>query len=134
MKIIVRRHEPGLTCMIGDLYLDGVHFCSVLEDLPRPEKIRGETAIPAGLYGLLVTESPRFKTRLPILLDVPGFEGVRIHAGNTDRDTEGCLLVGKWPGGEIITNSRVTLAALMERLDAKLGPHFIEIFNPEVSP
>lgn len=131
MKLRLNRHASGLTCTIGDLYIDGAHFCHVLEDIVRPEKIAGETAIPAGAYRIDVTYSPRFKTNLPLLRNVPGFEGVRIHAGNNDKNTEGCLLVGQWAGGEFITNSRATLAALLERMDEAAEPMEIEIVNHE---
>jgi hypothetical protein len=58
-------------------------------------KIPGETAIPEGRYRIVVTKSQRFGRMLPLLLDVPGFEGIRIHTGNTHAETSGCLLVGQ---------------------------------------
>lgn len=132
MNLTLRRHASGLTCTIGDLYIDGAWFCNTLEDIVRPDKVAGETAIPAGTYKVVVTESPRFKRRLPLLLNVPNFEGVRIHAGNTDRDTEGCILVGHWGGGEFISDSRAALAVLMERLDGEDAT--IEIVNHQEAP
>lgn len=130
MKLTLRRHASGLTCTIGDLYVEGVWFSNSLEDIVRPEKIAGETAIPAGTYKIVVTESPRFGKPLPLLIDVPNFEGVRIHAGNTDKDTEGCILVGHWNGGEFISNSRAALILLMEKLDED-PENSIEIVNHE---
>lgn len=103
--------------MIGDLLVNGEFISHTLEDLPRPEKIKGETAIPAGTYSVEITWSPRFKRDLPLVKNVPGFEGIRFHAGNTERDTDGCLLVGTWTGGEEIHNSRQALEALMDVLN-----------------
>lgn len=116
MRLTLNRHPSGRSCTIGDLLVDGEFFCHTLEDVVRPKKIPGETAIPTGTYGLEITWSPRFKRDLPLLLRVPGFEGVRIHAGNTAADTEGCLLVGTWSGGEEIRNSRAALERLLDTL------------------
>lgn len=80
---------------IGELYIEGEYYCDTLEDTVREEKIAGKTAIPYGKYEVIVNRSPRFKRDLPLLLDVPNFEGIRIHRGNTDEDTSGCILVGE---------------------------------------
>ncbi len=81
----------------GKLYVDGHYECETLEDTVRAEgiKIPGQTAIPYGDYKVVLTWSARFKRILPLLLNVENFDGVRIHAGNTEEDTEGCILVGK---------------------------------------
>lgn len=68
-------------------------------------KVMHETAIPAGTYKVAVSFSRRFKRDLPILLDVPGFEGIRIHPGNTAEDTSGCILVGTTKSADFIGNS-----------------------------
>lgn len=88
------RKEFTQEVTLGELYIDNEFSCFVLEDAVRPEKIYGETAIPAGEYQILLTISPRFKRVLPLLVDVPGFDGIRIHPGNSHEDTHGCLLVG----------------------------------------
>lgn len=80
---------------IGSLLVDGDYFCDTLEDAVRDTKIPGRTAIPAGRYRVIVNHSPRFGRELPRLLDVPGFEGILIHRGNTAEDTAGCILLGE---------------------------------------
>ena len=91
---------------IGKLYVNGQYFCDTLEDTNRDfnrdgdlldegeAKVYAETAIPFGAYKVEVTMSPRFKRYLPLLLDVPHFTGIRIHAGNSAGDSSGCILVG----------------------------------------
>ena len=116
MKLTLTRDKPGLTCMTGTLRVDGAFECFTLEDLPRNKKIPGETAIPAGTYKVILTMSPRFKQVMPLLLDVPNFDGVRIHPGNTDKDTHGCILVGRTKGGEFIGESRKAYEALFAKL------------------
>jgi hypothetical protein len=82
---------------LGVLYVDGVKECYICEDAVRPkgEKIYGKTAIPEGRYEVIINMSPRFKRELPLLLNVPNFEGIRIHSGNHEGHTEGCLLPGR---------------------------------------
>lgn len=123
--MLLIRHLPMPDCTIGRLSVDGVAFCDTLEDVVREVdgepvenwKIPGETAIPYGTYKVVVNYSARFKRDMPLLVGVPGFEGIRIHPGNTDHDTEGCILVGSWVGGEKIVNSRVSFDALMDMMD-----------------
>jgi hypothetical protein len=83
-------------CTIGTLSIDGLFVCYTLEDIVRPAgvKIPGATAIPEGEYRVTVDWSNRFQRFMPKLLEVPGFEGIRIHPGNTHKDTSGCILVG----------------------------------------
>jgi hypothetical protein len=95
MNIWLDRKEYTEHTTVGDIYVNGVWEAVSLEDKVRPEKIKGVTAIPEGKYEVRITWSPRFKRHLPLLIDVPGFDGIRIHPGNTHKDTEGCLLVGE---------------------------------------
>lgn len=105
---------------IGVLSIDGKTECFTLEDKVRPVKIHGKTAIPAGIYEVTVTFSARFRKPLPLLLNVPNFSGIRIHAGNTAADTEGCILVGTAQQKNKVLNSRVAFAALFEKIQAAL--------------
>lgn len=107
MEIKVKRITPiDYPYTIGKMYIDGEYFCDTLEDRVRDlnkngkfdngeVKVAGETAIPYGRYQVVVTMSPRFKRELPRLLNVPNFEGILIHRGNTDKDSAGCLLLGE---------------------------------------
>lgn len=104
MKLELNRIAKKPLYTIGWFFIDGKYFCDTLEDrcrdLNKKEKVLNETAIPAGTYEVIVNVSAKFKRKLPLLLDVPYFSGIRIHRGNTDKDTSGCILVGenKQPG------------------------------------
>lgn len=129
MKIKVERVQRDEDVTIGVLTIEGSDFtCYTLEDpvrevpgVPFKEwKVYGETAIPVGTYAVSVTYSPRFNTPLPLLAAVPGFEGVRIHAGNFARDTEGCILVGLQRADKSLVQSRAALSDLLPKiLDAQ---------------
>jgi hypothetical protein len=115
MDIQVKRFEFGTNYTISKMSIDGVFECYVLEDKVRevPDqpveqwKIAGQTAIPVGSYKVTIDFSTRFARDMPHILNVPGFSGIRIHSGNTDADTEGCLLLGSaWNGGDFISQSR----------------------------
>lgn len=108
---------------IGELFIDGEFQCYTLEDVVRPDgdKIKGKTAIPTGEYEVRITYSNRFKREMPLLLDVPMFEGIRIHPGNTAADTEGCILVGRVKGSDRIGESKAAYAELLERLEQALS-------------
>ena len=86
MEIIVAREHRNPTCTIGNMYVDGNYFAYTLEDVVRPDgvKVPNETAIPAGRYKVVISYSNRFKRRMPEILEVPMFSGIRIHGGNTD--------------------------------------------------
>lgn len=111
---------------IGILQADKLQFYT-LEDMVRPYKIYGETAIPAGKYEVRITWSPKFGQQMPILLNVPNFTGIRIHSGNTSANTTGCILVGKTKGNDIIYNSRVAYTELMNLLNTIKSPQKIYI-------
>ena len=103
---------------VGKLYVNGLPFCYTLEDEIREIKVKHETAIPTGMYRVSVTYSPNFQKLTPFIHDVPGFEYIRIHTGNDDDDTSGCVLVGM--GLQLnerrVTKSRVAFDALMNLL------------------
>jgi len=113
----------------GKLFVNGTFECYTLEDKDRKleedgEKVYGKTAIPRGSYEVVVTHSNRFKKDLPLLLDVPQFEGVRIHSGNTSRDTEGCILVGSInheDHDDFVGASKAAFKPLMEKLQEALS-------------
>jgi hypothetical protein len=106
---------------IGDLTVAGNFECHILEDPVRPAKIAGHTAIPAGSYSVIVSHSPKFGRDLPLLQDVPNFEGIRIHPGNTAADTEGCLLPGRSKARDAVGESRAAFAALFDKIKAARG-------------
>lgn len=107
MKITVQRRFRAETYTIGKMFIDGNYFCDTLEDKDRDinhdgdlndageGKVYSETAIPYGRYKVILNMSPKFGRLLPRLLDVPHFDGILIHRGNTDKDSAGCILVGE---------------------------------------
>jgi len=123
MELLVVRDICGDTCTEGQLSVDSVFECFTLEDVVRGqcEKIPGDTAIPAGRYRVIVNHSNHFKRDLPLLVDVPNFEGVRIHPGNTAQDTEGCLLVGRRRIPGAIQESRLAFDALLAKMKAAIA-------------
>ena len=118
MKIEVKRLYKTENSTIGELTIDGKFECFTLEDKEREVKIKGETAIPKGKYKVIINQSNRFKKLLPLLLEVKGFEGVRIHAGNSNHDTEGCILVGKSRSKDYISQSRKAFDALFLKMQS----------------
>lgn len=124
MNIIIERRFKKATYTIGNLYVDGRFLCNTLEDKDRgltddmtleeikARKVYGKTAIPYGTYTVTYTLSPKFGRLLPLVNSVKGFSGIRIHEGNTDADTLGCILVGKNDVKGQVTNSRNTMSKL----------------------
>ena len=120
MKLTLKRIALRSTYTIGRLYIDGNYFCDTLEDTVRDlnkngkfdngeKKVYAKTAIPYGTYEIKWTYSPRFKKYTPQLMNVPSFEGIRIHAGSTHEDTAGCLLLGENKKVGMVLNSRATI-------------------------
>ena len=96
MKLVLLRIYSNDSYCIGKLYINDIYFCDTLEDsVHQGTKIQDKTAIPYGLYNVLINYSVRFNCLMPLLENVPGFKGIRIHSGNTSADTSGCILVGK---------------------------------------
>lgn len=128
MKLTLERITYSEEATIGRLFLDNEYYCYTLEDTVRPAgvKVYGKTAIPAGTYKVIVNQSTRFKKLLPLLLDVPGFEGIRIHGGNTADDSLGCILVAK----ELISPTMIR-GSMSDDLTKKLigEEHTIEIID-----
>lgn len=127
LKLI--RKDKAADWTLGDIYIDGHLFCNTLEDTVRKDgiKIAGKTAIPAGRYEVRLTYSNRFKQVMPQLLNVPNFEGIRIHPGNTAADTEGCILVGRDGKNGMIYKSRDTYNDLMDELEKEKDLVYITI-------
>lgn len=119
MRLLLERKWLTEKTTIGSLYVNGQFECYVLEDRYRPPpepKVFGQTAIPCGEYVVKTAPSPRFKRDLPLVLNVPGFEGIRIHAGNKAEDTEGCLLPGLRRGVDEVRESKLAFDSLFEKL------------------
>ncbi len=141
VKLLLERYAFGQKATLGKLYADGEQVAYALEDVMREItgepvaswKIYGQTAIPKGMYKVITDFSQHFGHVLPHVLDVPGFEGIRIHPGNTDADTDGCILVGGKPtGDDFIPNSRATfekVLALIEAAEQDGGEVTIEVRN-----
>lgn len=124
MKLKLSRAQFEPTCTIGRLFVDGAQVAFTLEDYVRPTgapKVYGQTAIPAGTYSVIIDHSQHFGRDLPHVLNVPGFEGIRIHPGNTDKDTEGCILVGLDRLADSIGRSRLAFDALFPMIQQALA-------------
>lgn len=121
MELKLNRIFLGSSATIGELYIDKKYIADTLEDRVRPEgeKVYGKTAIPEGTYEVKLTYSPRFKKILPEILNVPNFSGIRIHTGNSSKDTEGCILVGTWDGEkeDRVGSSKIAFDKLMALLE-----------------
>lgn len=152
MELLLYRIARRDTYTIGHLYIDGKYFCDTIEDkdrgltqsMPqaviRATKRKGVTAIPAGRYRVtLEVKSPKFSAKkyeknygfcdgyLPRLINVPGFDGVLIHIGNTARDTDGCVLVGKNTKVGKVLESRAVFVKLYEELKKAKDSIYITI-------
>ena len=123
---------------IGKLFIDGIFECHTIEDTVREVvsqpvsswKIPAKTAIPRGIYEVAMTMSNRFKKIMPLLINVPGFDGVRIHSGNTSADTEGCIIIGRTRLISSVGESRIAVSSLYQKIQEALDRKekvFIEI-------
>lgn len=128
MELVLRRHTSFMDATIGELFLNGAFECFTLEDTIREVpnkpvsewKIASKTAIPTGTYKVIIDFSNRFQRKMLHILNVEGFDGIRIHAGNTSFDTEGCILVGKFAASTTISVSRSALAQLQDKVQKAL--------------
>lgn len=135
MELLLKREIRSKESTIGRLQLVNPNghnedLCFILEDVDRgldngmyltaimAYKVHGKTAIPAGRYRIVISYSNRFQKYLPELTGVTGFEGIRIHSGNTAADTEGCLLTGTKYGVDVVTDSRKAFNYLFSLLQA----------------
>ena len=121
MELILKRIAKKKSYTIGKLYVETEYLCDTLEPTWRDyrngaRKITGSSAIPEGRYAVVITWSPKLEAWLPLLLHVPNFEGIRIHAGNTAQDTAGCILVGQNLEVGKVLNSRTWLKALKAKI------------------
>jgi len=120
---------------IGELEVDGTFECYTLEDVVRTFKVWGKTAIPAGKYLLALTYSPHFDKTMIEIQGVRSFTGIRIHTGNADTDTEGCVLVGRVKGVDWISNSTAAYIDLWEKIIGAFSIHEkIEITITDTQP
>lgn len=122
---------------LGLLKINDTYTCFTLEDAARAEgvKICGSTAIPPGKYAVVIDHSERFGKEMPHVLNVPMFEGIRIHAGNTDQDTSGCILVGLSRAGDKIFDSRKAYDMVFEKIRQALDQKeevWLEVVNRQV--
>lgn len=146
MELALHRRYNGSNYTIGSLLVDGLYFCDTLEDKNRnlsstmsleeinKIKVKGETAIPYGTYKVtLNVKSPKYsnfdkykyvaftKGYIPRLINVPGFEGILIHAGNQDKDTDGCVLVGENKVKGQVINSQATWVKLYKLMQTAIA-------------
>jgi hypothetical protein len=139
MKLLLERRFKGENYTIGSLYVNGVYFCDTLEDKDRglkqstplsviqKTKVMHKTAIPTGYYRVIVNMSPSKKRMLPRLIDVPGFDGILMHRGNTADDSSGCVLVGENKVKGKVINSTQYEEKLVKLLTNAVEQIYIEI-------
>lgn len=130
IKLRLERRYKGSKYTIGKLFINDEYFCDTIEDIDRglkssmsveyikKKKVYAETAIPTGTYKIEMTYSSKFKRILPLLVDVKGFSGIRIHRGNTEIDSSGCIIVGENKvKGKVINSTRYEIALVNKLLD-----------------
>lgn len=139
MNIQLKRIAKRDVYTIGKLYINGEYFCDTIEDKDRgldqsmpvndikKKKIYGQTAIPTGTYGLVIDYSSRFKKKMAHILNVPGYDGIRIHTGNTADDSLGCIIVGQNKVVGKVINSKVTYNKLFSILQEACNKEKVNI-------
>lgn len=141
MNLTLKRLNLTPNYTEGELYVNGVYFCKTLEDTNRDlnkngqfdnneKKVYGETCIPYGKYKVILSYSPKFKRELPEILEVPNFQGIRIHRGNKVADTLGCILCGEKVKNGYLSNStpyEIKLVELLKQANIRKEESFIEI-------
>ena len=141
MNLTLKRLNLTPNYTEGELYVNGVYFCKTLEDTNRDlnksgqfdnneKKIYGETCIPYGKYKVILSYSPKFKRELPEILEVPDFQGIRIHRGNKISDTLGCILCGEKVKNGYLSNStpyEIKLVELFKQAKSRNEESFLEI-------
>ena len=128
MQLKVQRNPSKDDATIGSFFIDGVFHYFSLEDVVREVagqpvaqwKVQNRTAIPRGVYDVIIDYSTRFKRDMPHVLNVPGFTGIRIHSGNTDADTDGCILLGMKRTENEVLESRIAFDEFFPRLKTTL--------------
>jgi hypothetical protein len=133
MEVIIDRAWKRGNYTVGKVIIGGKRFSESMEDKDRgltqdmsekeikDVKVYGETAIPTGVYTVKMTYSQKYKRNMPEVLDVPGFSGIRIHSGNTAKDSLGCILLGRNTKVGMITESRKTCKEFERMLEAAGG-------------
>ena len=141
MNLTLKRLNLTPNYTEGELYVNGVYFCKTLEDTNRDlnkngqfdnneKKVYGETCIPYGKYKVILSYSPKFKRELPEILEVPDFQGIRIHRGNKIADTLGCVLCGEKVKNGYLSNStpyEIKLVELFKQAKSRNEESFLEI-------
>ena len=141
MNLTLKRLNLTPNYTEGELYVNGVYFCKTLEDTNRDlnkngqfdnneKKVYGETCIPYGKYKVILSYSPKFKRELPEILEVPDFQGIRIHRGNKISDTLGCVLCGATVKNGYLSNStpyEIKLVELFKQAKSRNEESFLEI-------
>ena len=141
MNLTLKRLNLTPNYTEGELYVNGVYFCKTLEDTNRDlnkngqfdnneKKVYGETCIPYGKYKVILSYSPKFKRELPEILEVPNFQGIRMHRGNKISDTLGCVLCGEKVKNGYLSNStpyEIKLVELLKQANIRKEESFIEI-------
>ena len=128
IKLRLERRYKGSKYTIGKLFINDEYFCDTIEDIDRglkssmsveyikKKKVYAETAIPTGTYKIEMTYSSKFKRILPLLVDVKGFSGIRIHRGNTEKDSSGCIVIGENKVKGRVINSTPYEVVLVKKL------------------